>query len=259
MSLYLSYIRMYSDFRQHSGLLHQRFPSECVSTSVTYECLIFLGIAIHGLLVLDMHHSYKHSHMVRYLNLYGHSRLQSGKSFFTLIGLATYSEHDQHLKSVSPKCDKRSHRLINSGALSKKKKFPGGILNRVFGFDLGKYALNQLQERATDGSNTGSIAPQMLMMLAIQSTVGMIQTIISDVLVVVPPLIPPPIWINQPLPCLPMVTGHNCFGAILYPITLADFTIASVTDKSVDGTFLRNITMRVAFTNTTYAMSSDEL
>merc|ERR1712072_414877 len=75
----------------------------------------------------------------------------------------------------------------------------------------------------------------MLMMLAIQSTVGMIQTIISDVLVVVPPLIPPPIWINQPLPCLPMVTGHNCFGAILYPITLADFTIASVTDKSVDG------------------------
>ena len=106
----------------------------------------------------------------------------------------------------------------------------------MFGFDLGKYALEKLSEGANNTS--GTMPGQMLMMLAIQSTVGMIQTIISDALIVVPPLVPPPVWINQPLPCLPMVTGHNCFGAILYPITLADFSIASVSDKSVDGTFL---------------------
>lgn len=100
-----------------------------------------------------------------------------------------------------------------------------------------RYALDKLSEKANEAAGTQAVPAQMLMMLAIQSTVGMIQTIISDALIVIPPLVPPPIWINQPLPCLPMVTGHNCFGAILYPITLADFTIASVTDKSVSGTF----------------------
>ena len=32
--------------------------------------------------------------------------------------------------------------------------------------------------------------------------------------------------------------GHNCFGAVLYPITMADFTIADVTDAMLDGTSL---------------------
>merc|ERR1719453_1033204 len=59
---------------------------------------------------------------------------------------------------------------------------------------------------------------------------------VSLVLQVVPPLIPPPVWINQPLPCLPMVTGHNCFGAVLYPITAADSIMADVTDSQLDGT-----------------------
>ena len=29
--------------------------------------------------------------------------------------------------------------------------------------------------------------------------------------------------------------GHNCFGAVLYPITMADFVIADVTDAMLDG------------------------
>ena len=37
---------------------------------------------------------------------------------------------------------------------------------------------------------------------------------------------------DQPLTCMPMITGHNCFGAVLYPITMADFVIADVTDAS---------------------------
>ena len=33
--------------------------------------------------------------------------------------------------------------------------------------------------------------------------------------------------------CLPL--GHNCFGAILYPITMADFMVADMTDGMLDG------------------------
>jgi hypothetical protein len=29
--------------------------------------------------------------------------------------------------------------------------------------------------------------------------------------------------------------GHNCFGAVLYPITMADFVIADVTDAMMGG------------------------
>lgn len=31
------------------------------------------------------------------------------------------------------------------------------------------------------------------------------------------------------------MTGHNCFGAVQYPITAADFASASVTDSQLDG------------------------
>merc|ERR1712224_237860 len=33
----------------------------------------------------------------------------------------------------------------------------------------------------------------------------------------------------------PMVTGHNCFGAVLYPITTADFVMADTSDAQLDG------------------------
>ena len=34
---------------------------------------------------------------------------------------------------------------------------------------------------------------------------------------------------------LPMLTGHNCFGAVLMPITMADFISADVSDSHLDG------------------------
>ena len=36
---------------------------------------------------------------------------------------------------------------------------------------------------------------------------GMVQSIVASVLDVVPPLVPPPVWNNMPLPCAPMITG----------------------------------------------------
>ncbi|CAE7744911.1 unnamed protein product [Symbiodinium sp. CCMP2592] len=34
---------------------------------------------------------------------------------------------------------------------------------------------------------------------------------------------------------MPMVTGHNCMGAVLYPIPMVDFIMADVTDSMLDG------------------------
>lgn len=112
--------------------------------------------------------------------------------------------------------------------------FPGGIVHGVFGFDFAKM-MSELAASATGPASTGSVAPMGLLTTALGLGAGLVQTVIAGVLTVVPPLIPPPIWNNMPLPCLPMLTGHNCFGAVLYPITVADFTIADVTDSMLDG------------------------
>merc|ERR1719281_274692 len=90
--------------------------------------------------------------------------------------------------------------------------------------------------KEADGAS-GAVAgpPVALASQGLSVGMGMVQSIVAAVLDVVPPLIPPPVWNNMPLPCAPMITGHNCFGAVLYPITMADFTIADVTDAMLDG------------------------
>ena len=43
---------------------------------------------------------------------------------------------------------------------------------------------------------------------------GMVQSIVAAVLDIVPPLIPPPVWNNMPLPCAPMLTGASLEGGM---------------------------------------------
>lgn len=38
---------------------------------------------------------------------------------------------------------------------------------------------------------------------------GMVQSMVAAALDIVPPLIPPPVWNNMPLPCAPMITGSK--------------------------------------------------
>ena len=45
---------------------------------------------------------------------------------------------------------------------------------------------------------------------------GMVQSIVSAVLDVVPPLIPPPAWNNMPLPCAPMITGARLWMYLVF-------------------------------------------
>ncbi|CAD7933939.1 unnamed protein product [Amoebophrya sp. A120] len=121
-----------------------------------------------------------------------------------------------------------------AAALKGVSPFPGGVVSRLFGFDIAKLT-SDLASKASGAAGAAGGMPIMLAVSGLASGAGLIQGAMNIVLQIVPPLIPPPIWINQPLPCLPMITGHNCFGAVLYPITAADFVIADVTDAQLDG------------------------
>lgn len=112
--------------------------------------------------------------------------------------------------------------------------FPGGPLKRLFGFDLAKLTDKLASAAKGPASAGGSIAP-MLLIQALQMGMGMVKGAVHMVLQIVPPLIPPPIWINKPISCLPMLTGSICFGATPYLITAADFIQADTVDSSLNG------------------------
>ncbi|CAD7958957.1 unnamed protein product [Amoebophrya sp. A25] len=113
--------------------------------------------------------------------------------------------------------------------------FPGGIASRLFGADLSQVVTKLASNAATAGDSKNAF-PGILATQALAQGAGLIQSAMHVILQVVPPLIPPPVWINQPLPCLPMVTGMNCLGSVLYPITAADFVTADITDAQLSGT-----------------------
>lgn len=112
--------------------------------------------------------------------------------------------------------------------------FPGGIVRRSLGFDLSKLVFDLAQKaEGPAGASMAMLAP--LAMAALSQGAGTIQALVHTAVSIIPPMISPPVWNNQPLPCMPMVTGHNCFGAVLYPITAADFVMGDVSDAALDG------------------------
>jgi hypothetical protein len=112
--------------------------------------------------------------------------------------------------------------------------FPGGVVGSIFGFDMGK-RLFDLSGHARGPASAGLVAPMALSTQALSTGMGLVQAALAAMIHVVPPLVPPPAWNNQPLSCVPMASGHNCFGSVLYPITMADFMLADVTDSMLDG------------------------
>lgn len=133
-----------------------------------------------------------------------------------------------------PHCDKGVAVAAQHADIHGMAPFPGGVVGQVFAFDFGKHLLD-LSKKAEGPAAAGLIAPLALASQALSTGMGLIQSTIASSMHVVPPLVPPPMWNNQPLTCAPMVSGHNCFGAVLYPITMADFIIADVTDAMLDG------------------------
>ena len=152
------------------------------------------------------------------------------------VGLKNYEQSDA-FKTIpaAGHCDKGatpSAQLLAPMKVQAASAFPGGILKRVFGFDMSKLVYELSQKAAGPASSQGGLVA-MLAMQALTQGAGMVQNLVANAVHIIPPMISPPVWNNKPLTCMPMVTGHNCFGAILHPITMADFVIADVTDRAV--------------------------
>jgi hypothetical protein len=104
----------------------------------------------------------------------------------------------------------------------------------TFTFDIGQLTTDILNRAASPGAAQAG-ATGIIAMAGIMMVKDMIQSALSTAVSLVPPAIPPPVWNNMPLPCVPMITGGNCFGSVLYPITFADSIIADVTDSVLTG------------------------
>ncbi len=154
-----------------------------------------------------------------------HSQIMTGIN----DGLSSYLESTAFVGAAGgPKCDAAEGHLQNPEKLS---AFPGGATKRIWGLDVAKL-VDKLSSKAAGAASGQGVLPGMLAMQAISTGASMVKGVTSTLVAVVPPFIP--FW-NKPLPCLPMVTGHNCFGAIQYPITASDFVRADTTDSQLDG------------------------
>lgn len=79
-----------------------------------------------------------------------------------------------------------------------------GITQRQFGSDLSKFLLDM---GATAGSTSSAalVLPVALQRQALALGSGLVQSVVAAAIHIIPPMIPPPVWVNQPLPCAPMV------------------------------------------------------
>lgn len=101
-------------------------------------------------------------------------------------------------------------------------------------FDLTKMTTDSLN-RASGPQAMQQSSAGLVTMVGMMMVKNMVQSAVATATAIIPPAIPPPVWNLRPLPCMPMVTGGNCFGAVTYPITFADTTMADTTDSTLTG------------------------
>jgi hypothetical protein len=157
------------------------------------------------------------------------------------VGLKNYKHSAAYTayKTIpdQPQCDKGvlSPAAVSSLGVKAVTPFPGGMVKRLFGFDLGKFVFELSQKAAGPAGASGGMVP-ILTMQALSMGAGMIQSLVATAVQIVPRFVPHTMSTPfMPLSCMPMLTGHNCFGAVLHPITMSDFVIADVTDSMMDG------------------------
>lgn len=112
--------------------------------------------------------------------------------------------------------------------------FKGGASVSIKGMSLVNKVKSQL-EKASGPAAAMVPGIAMIAKTALTQVKGVLQTVAAVVATRVPPMVPAPAWNNRPFPCMPMVTGHNCFGAVLYPITIGDFILADLSDSALNG------------------------
>jgi hypothetical protein len=133
--------------------------------------------------------------------------------------------------SGNPQCD-----IGIEGPRTVKRVIPGQLSNNPFNnipsfnFDLTK-TTEDLLNKATSVGGANTASSSVAGMIGMMFVKNMVQSTAATATAIIPQGIPPPVWNLRPLPCLPMVTGSNCFGAVMYPITFSDSMLADVTDS----------------------------
>jgi hypothetical protein len=112
---------------------------------------------------------------------------------------------------------------------------PFNNIPRIPTLDLTQILTSKLEKAQSAPSSQGT-SQSMVEMIGMMMVKDLVQSAVATGTAVIPMGIPPPVWNLRPFPCMPMVTGSNCFGAVLYPITFADSVIADVTDSALTGT-----------------------
>ncbi|CDR95855.1 membrane protein, putative [Babesia bigemina] len=133
-----------------------------------------------------------------------------------------------HRSFSQPHCDKGSW-VSPSHTFGDLVKFPGGPFRGGTGYDLVRWMGNQYSHVHSPASANQPGLENMIVQ-AFQQIKGVIQTILAVVVDLVPPIV-----ISVSLPCLPMLTGINCLGSVLYPISATDFVMADITDSVMNG------------------------
>lgn len=138
--------------------------------------------------------------------------------------------------SANPHCDASSEgpRTVTTVTRSGSSN-PFNNIKGVPPIDFTTMLTNQLDKAQSSSAAEGS-ASGMVAMVGMMMVKDLVQSAVATGAAVIPMGIPPPVWNLRPFPCLPMVTGSNCFGAVLYPITFADSVFAEVTDSALTGT-----------------------
>lgn len=154
--------------------------------------------------------------------------------------LARYGEHDVSTayNTINGqqycKFEKASADTMMAAKQTGVAPFKNGTTVPLMGMSMVSKVQEQL-EKATGPAAAMVPGVAMLAKAALMQVKGVLQTVAAVVATEVPPMIPPPAWNNMPFPCLPMVTGHNCAGAVLYPITIGDFIMADLSDSAISG------------------------
>lgn len=147
------------------------------------------------------------------------------KLYSHLMNEAHRSVRQSPLESISyashPHCDASlaDTSTNNLEQITSMVTYPGGSYGKLFGIDH-----SSLMTR----SGKKVLVPEKMTKQGLDTALASAESLIGIILSVVPPK-------DKPLPCVPMVVGHNCFGSVLYPITLADFALAPTTDSIMDG------------------------
>eukprot|EP00371_Babesia_bovis_P001771 XP_001610418.1 hypothetical protein [Babesia bovis T2Bo] len=133
-----------------------------------------------------------------------------------------------HPSFSQPHCDQGSW-VSPAHTFGDMTKFPGGPFRGGSGYDLVRW-MGNMYTNVHSPASAETPGVENMILQGLQQVKGILQTVVA----IIVDIVPPPI-IGQNLPCLPMLTGMNCLGSVLYPISATDFVMADITDSVMNG------------------------